>query len=88
MNEVPICYEVHGQVVYGIIDRLLLHEEKIEIIDYKSHRVADSGYAQLVEQYRPQMELYVEGIKKIWPQHEVIAQLLFTHTAKLLSVAV
>lgn len=87
-NEVPLTYEVNGQIVYGIIDRLIVNQDRVLLIDYKTHRAAADHYQELSEVYRPQLEYYVEGIKRLWPDREVVAQLLFTHSATLLPLAI
>lgn len=85
-NEVPISYELKGRMVYGIIDRLVIAAEQILLIDYKSHRLETELLPALVEVYKPQLSLYVEGIQKMWPEHAVKPYLLFTHSATLLPV--
>lgn len=87
-NEVPLCYELDGQVVYGIIDRLVFCDEQILLIDYKTHRTAAGQLAELAEVYAPQLRLYAEGIKRIWPKRMIKLHLLFTHSATLLPVAI
>ena len=84
-NELPIMYARHDDRVYGIIDRLIVHEDHILLIDYKTHRVTDeSTLAALSENYKHQLSLYREGIAKIWPDLPVKSGLLFTNSARLI----
>jgi len=79
-NELPIQYELDKQLVYGIIDRMLVDDNNVLIIDYKSHKQAtEKNRDQLAERYQQQMQLYTEGIRKAWPDKTVKAALLFTH---------
>ena len=85
-NEVPIQYRRGPQTVYGIIDRLLVTDTDIHLIDYKTHRI-DSALAQrLAEHYKPQLELYREGVRRLWPDHPVNAYLLLTDSGKLVNI--
>jgi ATP-dependent helicase/nuclease subunit A len=72
------------EMVAGIIDRLLLSEDEILIVDYKSHTSArPDNTAQLAQAYQQQMRLYAAGIASAWPEKTVTAALLFTHCACL-----
>ena len=87
-NEVPISYEQNGRMVYGIIDRLVINEGQVLLIDYKTHRVDAVNLQDLAETYKPQLALYVTGINKLWPECVIKPQLLFTHSATLLPMAI
>ena len=81
-NEVPLSFHDKSAdtAVYGIIDRLLICPQTIWIIDYKTHRTANSdAIAALAEGYRAQMQYYANGIRKLWPTHQLKAVLLFTY---------
>ncbi|MDH5436508.1 MAG: UvrD-helicase domain-containing protein, partial [Gammaproteobacteria bacterium] len=78
-NEVPICYQHNNQNVYGIIDRIVMTENEIIIVDYKTHHYASKeNINSLAEPYQTQLQLYSEGVKKLWPNKKVKSQLLFT----------
>ncbi len=83
-NELPLLYRYHGQTVNGIIDRLLIDNQQIHIIDYKTHQDTDSTQLEeIAGRYVTQMKLYAEGIRQLWPDHQVHASLLFTACARL-----
>ena len=78
-NEMPVLYRDNGQGVYGIIDRLVVHEKSILLIDYKSHQLAAKADANSVAiDYREQMRLYRAGVELLWPGREIRSALLFT----------
>ena len=78
-SEVPVQYLDGDQLVYGIIDRLVLQPGRVQVIDYKTHRSASADtIPALVGQYRNQMRLYAEAAARLWPGREVRAFLLFT----------
>ena len=85
-NEVPISYALDGEMVYGIIDRMLVCDDQILIIDYKTHRLEIDSLEELLEIYKPQLSHYAAGIKKVWPEYAIKPYLLFTHSATLLPV--
>jgi ATP-dependent helicase/nuclease subunit A len=80
-NEVPLSYNKNGQNVYGIIDRLVIAEDCIWLVDYKTHQTHNSEELDaLVEHYQAQLEYYRAGIQRLWPALPVKAGLLFTNT--------
>jgi ATP-dependent helicase/nuclease subunit A len=86
-NEVPIQYRRGRETVYGIIDRLVVTDADIYLIDYKTHRIASEALAQqLAEHYKPQLELYREGVQRLWPDHSIKAYLLLTDGGMLVNI--
>ena len=86
-NEIPIEYIKDGATVYGIIDRLLVSEKTVQVIDYKTHHIEDATVLQsLCDHYRPQLALYREGVERLWPGRQVKTWLLFTHNRQLVEI--
>jgi len=82
-NEVPISYTNNAnKKVNGIIDRLVQYQDHILIIDYKTHR--DSNEQSLLEEYKQQLQSYVEGVKNIWTDKPVKTCLLLTASNELI----
>lgn len=78
-NEIPILYRLGERDVYGVIDRLIVRDDEIVLIDYKTHAHATKGnMAQLAENFREQMRQYGEGARQIWPGKKLRLLLLFT----------
>jgi ATP-dependent helicase/nuclease subunit A len=77
-NEMPLMYLQEQQAVYGIIDRLIKSDEKIWIIDYKSHHTPKQSPQEVALQFAKQLNYYRDGIKKLWPEHKVETGILFT----------
>lgn len=82
-SELPLIYRHQGQTVNGVIDRMLIEQNRILLVDYKTHRAAVDDPVAIAAQYLEQMRLYAEGIRRLWPDHELRASLLFTATAQL-----
>jgi len=87
LNEIPILYTLDKNQVYGLIDRLLIYPGKIRIIDFKTHRLENPKESQaLAQYYRQQMAYYATGLQQMYPDHEIEALLLLTHTQQLQTV--
>lgn len=77
-NEMPMLYAVGGRSVYGIVDRLIWRGNEIVLLDYKTHRLTRAEIPAAVARVEPQLTLYVEGIKRLWPDKSVRAFVVFT----------
>ncbi len=85
-NEMPLMYLQRQQAVYGIIDRLIKSDEKIWIIDYKSHLMPKQSTQDAALQFSKQLHYYRDGVKKLWPEHEIKTGILFTHYKEMVWV--
>jgi ATP-dependent helicase/nuclease subunit A len=86
-NEVPISFQYKEVNVFGIIDRVVINNDTVHLIDYKTH--LDTGarnQRDLVQLYRSQMSLYYEGLSRIWPARTIVPQILFTRNGGLYKV--
>ena len=81
-NEVPIQFSDDGNTVYGIIDRLIVKNNNVTIIDYKTHPyVTKENVDDISATYEEQMQLYKKGVQLLWPEYNVTSLLLFTAIA-------
>src|SRR3546814_16525392 len=80
--EVPLAglvYSVAGpQVIAGQVDRLLLEESTVWLIDYKSQRPAPTESADVPIVYLRQMAAYRAFLARIYPGREVRCFLFWT----------
>jgi len=84
MNELPVLYRYNNQSVYGLIDRLIINDDNILLIDYKTHQVENEAQLKtLADSFKNQIHLYTNGVEKLWPGLKVKSGLLFTHSARL-----
>jgi ATP-dependent helicase/nuclease subunit A len=77
-NEVAVLYRVGERDVTGVIDRLVMRDESLLLIDYKTHRVGAEELPALTERYAPQVRLYADGLRRLWPKKSIAATLIFT----------
>lgn len=81
-NEVPIQFKDGEQMVYGIIDRLVIKDNSVTIIDYKTHPyVTKENIKDIALGYEKQMSLYTKGIRLLWPEYSIKTVILFTAIA-------
>ncbi len=82
--EVPITGMLAGRPVAGRIDRLLITDERILLVDYKSLRPAPRTADQVPGAYLRQMALYHALLRQAFPDRPVEAALLWTAVPRLM----
>ncbi len=89
--EVPIVGEVQldGQTyaLSGQIDRLLIEEDRILIVDYKTNRPPVLDETKIPAAYRYQLRAYKALMQKIYPEKRIETALLWTSIPYLLPVS-
>ena len=76
--EAPIVGQVGGHVVSGQVDRLLIGEDAITVIDFKTNRPPPLDEAEVPRPYLRQMAAYRALLRLIWPDRAVRCVLLWT----------
>lgn len=74
------------RLITGQIDRLVIQENTVEIIDYKTNYKIPAAPEQVPLQYLTQMALYREMVKQIYPNHAVRSYLLWVHGPNLMKL--
>jgi ATP-dependent helicase/nuclease subunit A len=75
-GEIPLMGQWKGQFVEGRIDRLVIQEDKITIIDFKT-------YNHELENYQDQLTRYATWLNDMYPKHKIIKALLVIETETL-----
>lgn len=78
MAEVPITGLVGDTLISGQIDRIVITDSDIRIIDYKTNRPPPLKPDDVPEIYLDQMRSYRDAIKEIYPAHTITCLLLWT----------
>jgi ATP-dependent helicase/nuclease subunit A len=73
-----VLFPLSGRTVHGIIDRVILRDDEVWIVDYKTHRISPDAAPELSRHYGEQMALYAEGARRLWPQRRIRSFILFT----------
>ena len=67
LGEAPLAATLpDGRVIAGTIDRLLVEESKVSVIDFKTGR-APASKDQIPAAHLAQMEAYTDALKVIFP---------------------
>jgi ATP-dependent helicase/nuclease subunit A len=86
-GEAPIAATLaDGRVVAGTVDRLLVEDSQVSVIDFKTGRVP-GGDDQIPTSHRAQMTAYSEALSVIFPGRSIRAALLYTGTARLFELS-
>ena len=83
LAEVPLIGSLNGQAFSGQIDRLIIHEKEIIIVDFKTNRFVPKN---IPSNYKKQLEIYKDLIKSIFPDRIVRSYLLWTENMTLVEV--
>ena len=86
MAEVPVTGIVNNQVISGQIDRLLITDDEIFILDYKSNRPPPKDVQNVPDIYIKQMKAYADIMRQIYPNRHVRSGLIWTDGAKLMEL--
>jgi ATP-dependent helicase/nuclease subunit A len=66
--EVPLSYMRGGRVVNGVVDRIVVRDDEVVIVDFKTHRVGSADAARaLANQFGGQLAWYARGAAALWP---------------------
>ncbi|MDF2368676.1 double-strand break repair helicase AddA [Sneathiella sp.] len=84
--EVPISGLIDGRVLSGQIDRLLIGEDEILVIDYKTNRPSPNEIKDVASLYIRQMSLYRRALSAMYPGKVVKCALLWTEGPHLMEL--
>lgn len=88
MAEVPVtALMADNRIVSGQIDRLLVGEKDIWILDYKTNRPPPRDAKDIPQIYRDQLKAYRDAVQKIYPSHDIHSALLWTDGPYLMKVS-
>ncbi len=83
-REKPFHLKLGNSYITGIIDRINIKKDNIEIVDFKTNKLFNKQ--ELIQYYEPQLGLYAYAIEKILKRPVNSANLLFLETGELVNV--
>lgn len=89
LEEVPITAEVpelDNQSIFGYIDRLVITDEHVLAIDFKTNRVVPTDVNQTPEGLLRQMGAYHRSLEKIYPHKKIKTAILWTQAGELIEL--
>ena len=78
LAEVPIVGVLDNQVISGQIDRLVVLEKEVLLIDYKSNYYVPQTLDKVPNSYKKQLKTYQALLKNIFPDKVIKSYLLWT----------
>jgi ATP-dependent helicase/nuclease subunit A len=84
LAEAPIAAVTpDGSVITGTVDRLLVADRSVRLVDFKTGRRVPANAAEIAPAHLRQMAAYVAALEVIFPGRTVEAALLYTSGPKL-----
>ncbi len=78
LAEAPLIGRVGGQVISAQVDRLLVEDERVTVIDYKTNRPAPKEVEAVPKVYLKQMAAYRAALGAMYPGRAIRCLLLWT----------
>lgn len=75
-----------GRVLYGIVDRLIITDDTVMVVDFKTNRLVPDAAEMTPDGILRQMAVYREALRQIYPNHAIETSILWTHHAKLMPI--
>ncbi|KZL19393.1 ATP-dependent helicase/nuclease subunit A [Pseudovibrio axinellae] len=91
--EVPIQGVLTGEdgkpvEIYGLIDRLLVNDEEVIILDLKTNAIVPHNAREVSENYVAQLAIYRKLLSELYPERTIRALLLYTSGPRLIEIPV
>jgi ATP-dependent helicase/nuclease subunit A len=85
--EIPLVADLGEKgVLSGQVDRIVLSEAEVLILDYKSDRAPAKDPSEVPPAYIAQLAAYRAALTRMFPQRTVTAALLWTETARFMII--
>ena len=75
-----------GKIISAQIDRLVITDDKVIIVDYKTNRPAADNIDMVPQIYLNQLNVYKQLMQKIYPKKDIETYILWTNTANLMRI--
>jgi ATP-dependent helicase/nuclease subunit A len=86
LGEAPLAATLpDGRVIAGTVDRLLVEDAHVSVVDFKTGRVPETD-DNIPASHLAQMRAYSEALQVIFPNRAVKAALLYTSGPKLIEL--
>jgi ATP-dependent helicase/nuclease subunit A len=86
LAEAPLAAVVGDKVIAGVVDRLLVDDQRVLIVDFKTGARVPATADAVPAYYLRQMAAYVAALRVVFPGRDVQAALLFTEGPSLITL--
>lgn len=87
LAEAPIAAVVGEMVIAGTVDRLCVDDDRVQLVDFKTGRVAPMSAGEVPVAHVRQMAAYAAALEVIFPGRQVEAALLYTSAPRLIPLS-
>ncbi len=84
LAEVAISAELGQRRLHGVIDRLLVENDRVLAVDFKTNQTVPTDAAQCPEGLLSQMGAYAHALAQIYPDRRIETAILWTKNAVLM----
>jgi ATP-dependent helicase/nuclease subunit A len=85
--EVPLVGLIGGRALSGQIDRLVVSDDRVLIVDYKTMRPVPASEDEVAPLYLRQLAIYREALARIYPGRAIDCALLWTQGPSLMPIS-
>jgi len=85
--EVPLVGLVEGHALSGQIDRLVVEDDRVLVVDFKTLRPPPATEAEVAPIYLRQLALYRAALSQIYPGRQIRCALLWTEGPRLMPIS-
>ena len=85
--EVPLVGLVEGQALSAQIDRLVVEEDRVLVVDFKTSHPAPATEAEVMPLYLRQLALYRTALGRLFPKRQIRCALLWTEVPRLMPIS-
>ncbi len=86
LAEAPIAAVVGEQVIAGTVDRLLVTDRAVHVVDFKTGRAVPASADLVAPSHLRQMAAYAAALGVIFPDRDIRASLLYTSGPRLVDL--
>ncbi|WP_127116125.1 double-strand break repair helicase AddA [Shimia sediminis] len=86
LAEVSVTADLGAHRMHGIIDRLVISEDRVMIVDFKTNAGVPGTPEKTPDGLLRQMGAYAHAISEVYPEHRIETAILWTNTATLMVV--
>ena len=85
--EVPVVGLINGRALSGQIDRIVVTDERVLIVDYKTVRPPPESEDAVAPVYLQQLASYRGALERIYPDRPVACAILWTEAPRLMPIS-
>jgi ATP-dependent helicase/nuclease subunit A len=86
LAEVAVTADLGERRMYGVIDRLIVEDDRIVVVDFKTNRTVPDTADTCPEGLLRQMGAYAHAMRAIYPDREIETAILWTYNCTLMTL--